>query len=496
MKSLNSIKKTSHFSIIDIGSSSIRLVIYDSLSVASRTLFNEKIVSNLGIIVNEKKKIDDDAFKFLIEVLERFIGITISTGSDIPKIIATAAFRKAENKEIIVKKVFEKFNIKLKILTEEEEGELSALGTIYSQKKVDGLVGDLGGGSLELTEVINSENLIFMSSIPLGYSYLRHQGKLFSSQLDKFINKNLEKNTKRKFNNFYAVGGSFRGIARLYMFIKGIKLKIIQDYVVPSSEIILVIKQNLFKKGNIQAEILSKVTKSRRNSLPYALHVLENLINYFSIKDIYFSSSSIREGYIKKMISKKKKVNNPFLFQIQRLSNSTIKTKMSENLFKWIKNSTTKIKFNDIILKSACMLTNIAWDVHPEHRRLFAMERILWYPFYGITRNERIELSIIMYFRHSNGIKDNLAQEYYVSLNPKIQIRCKYIGQCLRLAHHITGGKSEKNLDLCSLSVCQDSLILNIENKNPIFSGEAIPRGLRNSANSIKLKKSEIKIKK
>lgn len=225
--------------------------------------------------------------------------------------------------------------------------------------------------------------------------------------------------------------------------------------------------------------------------MPYALNVLECLIEYFEIKDIYFSSSGIREGWIKNIISTNNK--NTFLYQIERLAHNSMNKELAIKLYKWISKSLDDFKFNEDLLKSACWISNIAWDVHPEHRRMYAMERVLWYPFYRISREERIELALTMYFRHSNAIKNELAEKYLSQIDENTKIRCRFIGQCLRLAHHITGGISSKNLDSCYLRLKKDYLRLHVIGENSIFYGEAIPRGLKNAANAIGIYKTEIK---
>ena len=166
---------------------------------------------------------------------------------------------------------------------------------------------------------------------------------------------------------------------------------------------------------------------------------------------------------------------------------------MAEGLFKWLEEVSGTFNINDDILMSACWISNIAWDVHPEHRRMYGMERILWYPFYGISRKERIELAFIMYFRHSNGIKDKYVKQFYNQIDDDKKNLCKFIGQCLRLAHHITGGVSIKNLNFCNLKFKKGSLKLIVKDRHSIFYGEAIPRGLKNAANAISAESSEIK---
>ncbi|MAH78607.1 MAG: hypothetical protein CMP41_01605 [Rickettsiales bacterium] len=493
--------KNKPFSLIDIGSFSIRLVIYDSLSLASRTLFNEKVICNLGKVVSKKGKLGNSDIDNVINVLERFTSIANSVSNEKIIILATAAVRIADNRDYFLRCIFNKFKIKVTLLSEKEEGELAALGVIYSHKNVEGIVGDLGGGSLELTEVVGGENINFINSLKIGHTFLNQKGIYFDKTVYKFIKENLNKNKIKECEKFYAVGGSFRALAKLHMYLTEKNIKIIQDYVIPAKDIDKVIKKAVFYENKFNPEILNKITKSRRESLPYALNVLEKLIEFYSFKEIHFSSSGIREGFILQQLKIKERVinnlkneRNTFIFQIQRLANKTISSNMVKHLYSWILQCSDFLEFNNQLLLSACWISNIAWDVHPEHRRLYAMERILWYPFYGITRTERIELSIIMYFRHSNALKDDLIEKYYNTVDKNVRMRCKFIGQILRLAHHITGSVSEKNLGLCKIKKKKDVLKLIILEKSSLFQSQAISRGLKNAALALDIKKSEIKL--
>ena len=179
----------SPFAIIDIGSFSLRLVIYDSISVASRTLFNEKVISNLGKVVIKKNYIDKESTQFLIDILERFFSILKSVEIEDPVILATAAIRNASNREEFKKLVHKLFGIKMKILDEREEGKLAALGTSYSHKDVNGIVGDLGGGSLELTKMDGLKNINFLDSLPIGHTFLQNLGDYNSPKVEKYIDK-------------------------------------------------------------------------------------------------------------------------------------------------------------------------------------------------------------------------------------------------------------------------------------------------------------------
>ena len=192
-------------------------------------------------------------------------------------------------------------------------------------------------------------------------------------------------------------------------------------------------------------------------------------------------------------IQNKKKVD-PFLEQVKKLSQSSISKKMVKKINKWVLQflEGSKIKIDPKITLAACMLLNIARDIHPEIRRIHMIEKIFYYPFSLITRDQRLKLSLLMYFRHSNGLKDAVAKEMAKKLKNEEVQELLFFGQCLRLCYHITAGISDKNLNYCFLKKNGLRLELIVTKKKYLFAGDSINRGLNNAAKSIGLKKSKI----
>ena len=211
------------------------------------------------------------------------------------------------------------------------------------------------------------------------------------------------------------------------------------------------------------------------------------------IRNIFFTSFGIREGLIYENIQNKKKVD-PFFEQVKRLSQSSISKKMVKKTHKWILKflENNKIKIDPKITLSACMLLNIARDIHPEIRRIHTIEKIFYFPFSLITRDQRLKLSLLMYFRHSNGLKDAVAKEMAKKLKNEEVQELLFFGQCLRLCYHITAGISDKNLNYCFLKKNGLRLELIVTKKKYLFAGDSINRGLKNAAQSIGLKRSKI----
>ena len=174
------------------------------------------------------------------------------------------------------------------------------------------------------------------------------------------------------------------------------------------------------------------------------------LVQKMSIKKICFTNTGVREGVLYDLV--KDKGVDPFLSQIRKIARGTIKKRNAEKLFSWILPFNDILKMDQNLLLSACWLTNIASSLHPEHRRIFALEKILYHQFFHLDRQNRIMLALILYFRYSNNLKENFALSYSEKISKKNLIKVKILGQLLRMAHHITGRLNYNNLDQCKLT--------------------------------------------
>ena len=206
IKSKNSLKfKQTKLAIIDIGSNSIRMLIYEDFSSSRVPFFNEKAVCELGKNLDKSKKLHRSGTEYALKVLKRFSEILNVSKITNLKIIATAVLREATDTKPFIDEVEKLFKTKINILSGDEEAECSAEGVKIGFENVDGLVADLGGGSLELARVEN--NIVTnKTSLPVGVLRLMNNPIVKKRNLAKYINKLLRDEkwlSKKKFNNLY-----------------------------------------------------------------------------------------------------------------------------------------------------------------------------------------------------------------------------------------------------------------------------------------------------
>ena len=231
--------ETSKISIIDIGSNSIRMLIYENFNYSRVPFFNEKAVCELGKNLDKSRKLNNKGKEYALKVLKRFSEILNVSKIKNVRIIATAVLREAIDAKDFIQEVENLFNTKLRILSGNEEAEYTAEGVKVGFKNVDGLVADLGGGSLELTKVEN--NIITdKTSLPIGVLRLMNNPLIKKRNLSKYVRKLFKDEkwlSKKTFNNLYLVGGTWRALFKLHLFENSHPVHIIHQYSVERKQL-------------------------------------------------------------------------------------------------------------------------------------------------------------------------------------------------------------------------------------------------------------------
>jgi exopolyphosphatase/guanosine-5'-triphosphate,3'-diphosphate pyrophosphatase len=223
--------------VIDIGSNTIRLVVYDGLPRAPMPIYNEKSRVALGACLAGDGVINSATMKKALAALGRFETLARAMKVDTLRVVATAATREAKNGQQLVEGAAA-LGIRVEVLDGETEATAAGLGVISDNPHANGYVGDLGGGSLELIRVADGK-LHERVSLPLGT--LRQEalkGKT-TKQITQMLRQEIavlkgEDGFPYEPNlPFYMIGGSWRSFARLHMHDAGYPLTILSNYQIP-----------------------------------------------------------------------------------------------------------------------------------------------------------------------------------------------------------------------------------------------------------------------
>lgn len=292
--------------IIDIGSNSIRLVVYDQQKRSPVPIYNEKVMCGLGKGLATSGKLNPDGVIQAKLALARFLAMGHNMEIKSLYIMATAAVRDAADGASFVSYLEQTHDIEIDVISGDKEARLGAYGLCSSMHKPRGISGDLGGGSLELVSLSQGEPGKH-TSVPLGSLRLIDETKGDRDKMRKLIDKRfaeLDWLGNDTTETFYAIGGSFRALAKMYMVANNYPLNILHSFTAPTKAFTSFVRDI----ASLSLEKLEKYPGSaakRAPQLPGAALLIDKILSLSNAEQIVFSASGIREGYLYEMLSPK-----------------------------------------------------------------------------------------------------------------------------------------------------------------------------------------------
>ena len=467
--------------VIDIGSNSVRLVVYDGAGRAPMPVFNEKVLCGLGRGLASTGKLSEDGYARCIKVLPRFSKITRDIGVDHIDILATAAVRDASNGQALIDDITRICGLEVRVLSGKEEARLSALGVISGSPDASGLVGDLGGGSMELVAINNGmhSDQVSLPLGPLRQWDLINKGRAEAINLiDDHIN-NLEWLNDIAGKSLYVTGGAWRSLAKLHMEHINYPLHVIHNYEIPVSEALSF--TNFI--SNLSANTLKKaqgVSVKRIETIPYAALLLNRLMRRTAPRHLMFSAYSIREGCLYDKLPENIRERDPLIEASQKAQRIKVDNPIQGDILAhWIASAFADDGFRDRLRLAICHISDIGRSEHPDYRADHAMMRVLRYPYVGITHRERAFVGLAVATRYGNVLTDKRTIETVKKLLTKLEkSEAKAIGSAIRLAYNLSGGVNDA---LTKFKLARDGqmLILHCPENQKVMFGEIAEKRLR-----------------
>ena len=280
-------KRASSVAVIDIGSNSVRLVVYEAMARSLITIFNEKALCGLGREVQTTGLLAPDAVAKALTALRRFRALCGVMKVGRVHAIATAACRDASNGPDFIAKAERICGAPIEILSGPREAQLSALGVVSGMHKPDGIVGDLGGGSLELIDVHGSRVRRGVT-LPLGSLALQDISQKSLKRAERIVKTDLSGVAQLKAGRgrtFYAVGGTWRALARIHIIQSGYPLRVMHGYSIPAAEALDFARRLRRLAATDMLADIEAVADARRPLLTYAALVLEYIIRVAQPED-------------------------------------------------------------------------------------------------------------------------------------------------------------------------------------------------------------------
>ena len=431
--------------IIDIGSNSVRLVAYEGLVRAPTPIFNEKVLCGLGRNVVSTGRLPTDAIDKALWTLARFRVLCDAMQIREIRVLATAAARDAANGAEFLARCEHVSGQPVELISGKREAKLSALGVISGIWKPDGVVGDLGGGSLEMIEV-KGHRLGSGTTMPLGGLALQDRSGGSMKKATKLVREALDglpQVEAMRGRAFYAVGGTWRALARLHMKQRGYPLHVMHNYVIPASDAVDFAR--LVER--VEADTLDSiesVSAARRPLLAYGALVMEQIIRLARPSEVVVSALGVREGLLYELLDDKQRSEDPLLVSARDLNLLRSRSpRHGEELCAWTDRFMGSTGLDETaeerrLRHAACLLADIGWRAHPDYRGEQSLNIIAHAAFVGIDHPGRAYLALAVAYRHMGLSEDAVSPRLRELASTRMIDRARILGAAMRVAYLVS----------------------------------------------------------
>ena len=425
----------SRVGVVDVGSNSVRMVVFDGAARSPAYFYNEKIMAGLGAGLSDTGMLNPEGRLRALSALRRFVALAKGMGISPLTAVATAAVREASDGPDFRAQVERETGLKLWVIDGQEEARLSAQGVLLGWPGSYGMVCDIGGSSMELADLSDGRVGRRLTS-PLGPLKLR-EVKGGKKGLKAYI-KNIMADLHSQMNNetamrLFLVGGSWRAIARVDMERRGYPLRVLHEYRMTSRQVSKTLEY--IEKSNLQ-ELRNRcnISDARMSLVPYAIHVLRELIRVFKPKDIAISSYGIREGMLYEQMPQRLRERDPLIEACRFVEAKDARMPgFGRALHRFIAPLFKQSGWQrQRIIRAACLLHDVSWRAHPDYRAEVCFDNATRANLGGLKHSERVFLGIALLHRYANKREGTPFESLFTLLSEKEQLDAEILGKAMR----------------------------------------------------------------
>ncbi len=456
--------------VIDVGSNSVRLVAYRLDGRAITPFLNEKVMAGLGRDLSATHALPEQGVQAAIAALKRFQALIEAHGIEQTDAVATAAVREAQDGPDFVRRVARETGVKLKIIDGAEEARLSALGVLAGEPDADGVVGDLGGSSLELVRV-GPGGPQPGRTFPLGpLSLMRgaFNAEEVAARADEALAdaaalQGPDGSGGAAGGDFYAVGGAWRALGRIDIALRDHPVRVLHHHEMSRTEA-LVVADFVRRQSRRSLEKLEEAAAKRADMLPYAATVLERVLRRGGFSRVILSSYGLREGLVFERLSARARAEHPLAAAAEAFAAPSLRARaFGAALERWIEPVFAQgppvfSPARDPVLRAAAArLADVGAALHPDQRGDIVFELVVRAPFTAINHTERAFLAAAVHHRYSKA--PPVAAAYEKLLSEEHKRAAAALGAALRLGADVSG-RAARLLDEITLTLSGPVLTL------------------------------------
>jgi exopolyphosphatase / guanosine-5'-triphosphate,3'-diphosphate pyrophosphatase len=481
---------TPRCAVVDLGSNSVRLVVYEGRCRNPVAIFNEKAVLRLGRGLQATERLNEEGMDQAFTVMHRYHAVARAMGAHPFEVLATAAVRDATNGPAFVARLQARMpGVPIRVLSGLQEAEYSAMGVLCGIPSADGILADIGGGSLELVRLDKgtrgASHTLSLGAIRLaeraGGDPVRARA---IADADLATVPWLAEGANR---DLYLVGGAWRALARIHMAQTGYPLQMVHHYTIGREEA-RDLTGVIAGAGRRALERLPGLSRRRIDDLPYAAVSLRRVLRATGARRVVFSASGLREGWFMQRMPEEIVAQDPLLAAgrdyAQRLGRDPA---LPPALLAWtdplFPQETAEARR---LREAACWMSDIGSHDHPEFRAEQTFLRVLRQPGIGLDHHARAFLALATAMRYEAEADAVFLRTARLLLDMSSTHRAEMLGVALRLAYTLSAGTPDL-LAGTGLRVSGSRLILRLEEDSGVFAGESVMRRLDRLAQAVGL---------
>lgn len=453
-------RRLERLGVVDVGSNSVRLVVFDGAARSPAYFFNEKILCGLGAGVAETGKLNPEGRARALVALKRFALLAESMDCAPLYCVATAAVREAEDGPDFIRQVRKETGLDLNVASGVEEARLSAQGVLLGWPTAQGLMSDIGGSSMELAEISGGE-VGRCESSPLGP--LKLAPFAASGDVEAEIARQvagLRKRIDKSYDTLFLVGGSWRAIARLDMERRKYPLKVLHEYQMQPKALLGTIAW-IAKHSVEELRSVSGSSQERMQLVPVAAKVLKELITQFSPRLIATSSYGIREGLLYEQMPASLRKRDPLIEACLFMEKSSARNPgFGEVLYDFLhplfKSESDERKR---LVRAACLLHDVTWRAHPDYRAEVCFDNATRANLGGLDHAGRVFLGLSLLHRYKNGSVGKGFAHVTALLSDEERAAAEVLGKAMRFGAMLSGASKTM---MCSLKYHKKRKVLEL----------------------------------
>jgi len=429
-----SVRALDRVGVIDVGSNSVRMVVFDGAARSPAYFFNEKILCGLGRDLAQTGRLHPEGRARALTSIKRFALLSRDMKLTSLTMVATAAMREAADGEDFKAEVEAATGLTMLIIPGDEEARLSAQGVLLGWPGARGLVCDIGGSSMELAEIGDSTVGRRVSSTlgPFRLEQVPGGKKGLKAHVAAALLK-LRDEVGADHKALYLVGGSWRALARLDMERRGYPLTVLHEYEMTPKSIRKTIDwletQDLKKLRD-----KTGISPERIVLVPLATVVLRQMLSVFRPRQIYISSYGIREGILYEQMPEALRARDPLIEACRHLEASSARIpgfgrRMYDFLLPIFKNaSDDRLR----LVKAACLLHDVNWRAHPDYRSESCFDTATRANLGGLDHKGRVYLGLALMNRYKSPGADSRLTPLLKLLDDEEILHAIMIGRAMR----------------------------------------------------------------